>query len=150
MWELVAESLDADGVIEYGMFQLESVAGTPLWRRHQGRGKHRFVSLRNALFGEQGVRNACLGSAPYPKTRYSATGRLIVPYAAAWIAGSNIAVLAHRTSADPEITLVSPQQLPSTEPASSDELSDFLTHLFAEGAARFGVRTLSSSNIVEP
>ena len=148
----IEESLDVDHGrdIEYGIFQLETIPGTPLWRRHTANGKGRFLTLRNALFAKQGARASCLGSAPYPKTRYSATGRLVVPYVATWLAGSNVACLIRSVTPDPEITLVPSNRLANLSPDNMAELTSFLSDLFSNGEARFGIRRLARDGIFTP
>ena len=80
MWEQAERTWTQSGIVEYGIYQIDSALGTPIWRRHEGARQTRFGSVRNALFAKQGARNACKGLAPYPKARYSATDELFVPY----------------------------------------------------------------------
>ena len=152
MWEGIEEYLDIedDRAIEYGIFQLETKVGTPLWRRHHGSGVGRFSTVRNALFARQGARASCLGQAPYPKTRYSATGRLVVPFVATWLAGREIACLVRSAASDPEITFVHPNQLAGLAPTTAVELTQFLSELYSEGVANFGAGRLARHRIVVP
>lgn len=147
MWEQAEATWTRPGIVEYGIYQIDVRAGTPIWRRHD---KRRFDSVRNALFGQQGAGNACKGIAPYPKERYAVGTDLFVPYAATWISGFSSAYLVRASSDAPEVTLVSVDRIECFAPQSDQQALAELAALFAAGAATHGVRYLHRNGIEVP
>lgn len=146
MWQELLNAVDSPGTIEYGAYQREAKPETPLWRRPT-RGK-RFETLSAALFSKQGARSECLGKAPYARDRYSLHRELAMPYVAAWLRGSNWALLVRRSTPDPEVTIVESAQVDRINAQSEEELTNFLSVLFGRGAEEFGVRILKANNTI--
>lgn len=147
MWGEALATLLTQGVVEYGAYQRQVKPETPLWRRPT-KGK-RFATVEDALFNAQGVRNACLGFAGYPKERYSSGGQLFMPYAAAWLRGSPFAFLARPSAPNPEVTVVSTSHVAVIEAANEENLTNFLAALFGSSARQCGVRLLAANRRVE-
>jgi hypothetical protein len=150
MWDQAEETWIQPGIVEYGIYQIDAVPRTPIWRRHKGGGQMRFGSVSNALFARQGARNACKGLAPYPRNRYAAGDELFVPYVATWLKGSPIAYLVRASADAPEVTLVSPDQIEEFSPRSDQQALQELSRLFAEGATNHGIRWLTLKRIEIP
>jgi len=150
MWDRAEISWDQPGVVEYGIYQIDAVMQTPIWRRHDGPSQTRFGSVRSGLFGKQGARNACKGLAPYPKARYAAGDQLFVPYAATWLRGASVAYLVRASAEAPEITLVPAGEIDSFAPRSDQQALTELADLFGRGAREHGIRWLRSNRIDRP
>lgn len=149
VWPEVLRSLPRVGTVEYGIYQRDAVRGTPIWRRPV-RGK-RFETISAALFGKQGARNACRGTAPYAKERYAATNVLAVPYAATWLRGSAFALLVRSSTPHPEVTLVPSTEVHAIDLDDEGELTDYLSELFGTGARLHGVLLLADNeSIIAP
>lgn len=147
MWESLEQSLHEDGIVEYGIFQLNRKPSAPIWRRHGCRGK-RFETLSNALLNAQGARKACKGQAHYPRTQYSASPDvLMVPYVATWLRNGTHAYFIRAGDPDPEITVVPVSDVSDLSPVSEDQLSRALSAIFERGAATNGVRRLTAQGI---
>jgi hypothetical protein len=141
MWEYAISTWEDPGVVEYGVYQRSTKLGTPTWRRHL-RGR-RFDTVKNALFAQQGARKACLGKARYAKDKYSATGKLFVPYASAWLRGSELAFLVRSSTPNPEVVLIRANSLDQLAPQDEQSLTNILAAYFGEGAERYGARFLT-------
>ena len=150
MWEEAEATWAQSGQVEYGIYQIEATNDCPTWRRHSGPPQTRFRSVRNGLFGKQGARKACLGTAPYPKGRYSVGNELFVPYAATWLDGFHHAYLVRPRAGVPEVTLVPVSALEALNEGSEPELLRDLAMLFGEGAKANGVCRLRSNSIESP
>ena len=148
MWDQALNTLHERGTVEYGAYQRDTQPGTPLWRRPV-RGK-RFESVENALFNQQGARNACLGVAPYPKERYANTENLFMPYAAAWLRDEPYGFLVRQSSPNPEAVVISSELVDVIHYENEQQLVDFLASLFGEAAREYSVRFLTADRrIVE-
>jgi len=147
MWSEFIASLRSSSTIEFGMHQLERNDKGRLWRRHDDRS--RFDNLFNALFSDKGAFSACTGVSKYP-LKYSATGRLVVPYAAAWIQGEETAILVRAANPIPEAVLVSSDVIEQFSADTDIEALRAMASIFGEGANSNGIRWISSSEIIEP
>lgn len=147
MWNEMEITMNETGIIEYGIFQRDRKPNTPMWRRHKGGQNFRFNSVSNALFAEKGARNACYGTASYPKSQYSSSSELLVPYVASWLKGSSHAYLVRASAGDPEITIVSVTTIDNLEAQTEAELSESLAEIFASGAEQAGIRLLGEHRI---
>lgn len=147
MWSEFIAGLPDPGTVEFGMHQLERNESGRLWRRHDNRS--RFENLFNALFSDKGAFAACTGVSKYP-LKYSATGRLVVPYAAAWIQGEETAILVRAATPLPEATLISSEAMEQFSVETDMEALQVLASIFGEGASTHGVRWISNSEVVEP
>lgn len=147
MWDNLERSLHQGGVVEYGIFQQNRQADTPIWRRH-GRDGKRFETLSNALLNAQGARKACKGQAHYPKTRYSASPDvLIVPYVATWLQNETHAYLVRAGAEDPEITIISVSEISNLNVTTEEALHVALGEIFERGAATNGIQSLTAQGI---
>lgn len=147
-WNTVLRQLDELGVVEFGIHQMNAKTGSPIWRRHKGGSPFRFKSIRSALFSpDKGARAACLGNSDYAISRYSAGSTSVIPYAATWLKGSDIALLARAGATEPEVTLVPVRELESIRGTSHTQLLTNLATLFGEGAKEHGVRHLLNGAI---
>ena len=107
VWTAALQQLDACGVVEFGIHQMNEKTGSPKWRRHRGGPNFRFESVRSALFSpDKGARAACLGRSSYARQRYSDVSVSVVPYVATWLQGSALAFLARSGATEPEVALV--------------------------------------------
>jgi len=150
-WHTALQQLDQPGIVEFGVHQMNTKPGSPHWRRHKGGAKFRFKSVRSALFSpDKGARAACLGNSSYARTRYSTGNTSDVPYAAAWLDGSDLAFLARAGATEPEVTLVSVSDLEAINDADHQHLLAELAKLFGDGAAAHGVRHLVSGAVRVP
>lgn len=147
MWEEAEATWSRSGVVEYGIYQIDAVMQTPIWRRHEGPSQTRFRSVKSGLFGKQGARNACKGLAPYPKAKYAAGDELFVPYAATWLQGSPVAYLVRASAQEPEVTLVQPRMIDRFAPRSDQQALTELARMFAHGAEAHGIRWLKANRI---
>jgi hypothetical protein len=148
MWEQAQHEWHSAGIIEFGIYQIDTKSGVPKWRRHNGR--QRFATVWNALFSDKGAREACLGTSPYPKARYAAGTSLLVPYVAVWLQGGQFGFLVRPSAGDPEVTLLQAQCLEAIRSATDQEQLTTLANLFARGASENGVGWLSSDRISRP
>lgn len=150
MWDTALENLHSPEIIEFGLLQLERNEKGKIWRRHDDRS--RFDNLFNALFSNKGAFSACTGISDYPKKKYSATGRLIVPYAAAWIRKQGIteAILIRAATPLPEAVIVSIEDLESFSPASEADALRTLASIFGRGASSHGVRWITQTSLKDP
>jgi len=147
MWDEIASTMNESGVVEYGIFQRDRKPNAPMWRRHKGARNFRFASLFNALFADKGARNACYGRASYPKSQYSNSNELLVPYVSTWLNGSSHAYLVRASAGDPEITIVAVSVIENIEAPDEAALSEVLAELFAQGAEQYGIRLLGERGI---
>jgi hypothetical protein len=150
MWEEAEAMWSGIGLVEYGIYQIDAVMQTPIWRRHVGSSQTRFRSVRSGLFGKQGARNACRGMAPYPKARYASGDELFVPYAATWLQGSRVAYLVRASAREPEVTLVESGLIGRFGPSSEQQALTELAGMFARGAEEHGVRWLRPNRLETP
>jgi DNA segregation ATPase FtsK/SpoIIIE-like protein len=148
MWNEFIASLQTPGRIEFGAHQLERNEKGKIWRRHDNRS--RFENLSNALFSDKGAYAACTGTSDYPKRMYSATGRLIIPYAAAWIHNEEVAILVRSATPLPEAVLINSALVENFSPESDIEALQTLACLFGRGAEEHGVRWLTHTSVEEP
>lgn len=148
MWEDICERSGLDANVEFGMHQLERTQACQSWRRH-GSGS-RFKNINNALFSDKGAYAACTGRSPYPKNKYSATDRLVVPFAAAWEQQGSVGFLVRAGVPFPEVTLVPTECLEEIQPIEDGGLLSLLSCLFGEGARANGVRWLTRDSIRTP
>lgn len=149
MWDILERDLERSGIVEYGIFQRNRKPSAPIWRRH-GNGGRRFDTLSNALFGSQGARKACKGSASYPKSQYSESpDTLIVPYVATWLQNRHHAFLIRASAGDPEVTIVPIAEVSELNPITEQRLCETLAAVFGRGATSFGVRLLGTRNIYD-
>jgi len=146
VWQEILDTLNSPQTVEYGAYQRNATPDTPIWRRPT-RGK-RFKSLFAALFAKDGARSECLGRARYARNRYSQNQKLAMPYVAAWVRGSNYALLVRQSTPDPEVTVVESSSVDRIDSQTEEELTIFLSALFGRGAEEFGVRLLESNKIV--
>lgn len=147
MWEEAQSTWRDEGLVEFGIHQIDAKAGTPRWRRHKN---FRFESVWNALFSNKGARAACLGTSHYPRVKYAAGDQLFVPYAATWLRGAERAFLVRPSANDPEVTLVAVGAIEAIRSATDQDLLNALSVLFAEGAQESGVMWLKSDRIARP
>lgn len=147
MWNEMEGTMNTTGLVEYGIFQRDRKPNAPMWRRHNGGPNFRFNSVSNALFAEKGARNACIGIASYPKSQYSNSSELFVPYVTAWLNGSSHAYLVRASAGDPEITIVPVSTIENLDAQTEAELSESLAEIFASGAEQFGIRLLAEHRI---
>lgn len=150
MWDDAEATWSQPGVVEYGIYQIDAVMQTPIWRRHEGASQTRSRSVRSGLFGKQGARNACRGVAPYPKARYAAGDELFVPYAATWLRGSPVAYLVRASAHEPEVTLVESGAIDRFAPRSDQEALTELARMFSAGAEEHGIRWLRHNRLEIP
>ncbi|MCY1374135.1 hypothetical protein D9M69_614520 [compost metagenome] len=150
-WNTALCQLDAPGIVEFGIHQMNEKTGCPKWRRHRGGINSRFQSVRSALFSrDKGARAACLGRSSYARMRYAAGSTSVVPYVATWLQGAKLAFLARAAAAEPEVTLIPVSAIEAVAGTDHAELLASLAQLFGEGAALHGIRILSSSSIESP
>jgi hypothetical protein len=149
-WENAESTWRQSGIVEYGIYQIDAVMHTPIWRRHEGAAQTRFSSVHSGLFGKQGARNACKGLAPYTKGKYAAGSELFVPYAAVWLRASPLSYLVRASAQEPEVTLVQTALINSFAPSSDQQALSQLAEFFAVGAGQHGVRWLKASRIESP
>ena len=150
-WQQMLSLLESDGVIEFGMHQMDLKSNTPKWRRHKGGSQTRFKTLRNALFShDKGARVACLGRSTYAKKVYAAGFNSVVPYVGTWIQGAQLAFLVRAAAAEPEVTLVPAATLSALRSDDHASLLASLSQLFGVGAQEYGVRLLASGEIISP
>jgi hypothetical protein len=150
-WINALQQLDATGVTEFGIHQMDEKAGTPKWRRHKGGAQSRFHSVRAALFSsDKGARAACLGHSSYATQRYAQGTASVVPYVATWLRGQEIAFLVRAGATEPEVTLVQVSAVESLVAEEHALLLTVLAHLFGQGAEQFGVRHVTSSDVRIP
>jgi len=147
MWNEMEDTMNTAGVVEYGIFQRDRKPNAPMWRRHKGGSNFRFNSVSNALFADKGARNACFGIASYPKSEYSNSSELLVPYVAAWLNGSSHAYLVRASAGDPEITIVPVTTIENLDAQTEAELSESLAEIFSIGAEQSGIRLLAEHRI---
>lgn len=145
-WEIALQTLREQGHearrVEYGVFQRNSLPGTPPWRRHT-KGK-RFPSVEDALFNKQAAVNALKGTAPYPRTQYAEGSELHVAYVAAWLSETPFAFLARQATPQAEVTIVPVIALEEIDANDAQTLTKNLAVIFGNGASIFGVRFLSA------
>lgn len=147
MWNEVTRRLTTPVIVEFAMHQVERTPDCPMWRIHDSRS--RFKSLHTALFSDKGAYAACTGTSSYPR-RYSASGRLVVPYAAVWESGSHIALLVRASARYPEITFV-PSSIVEAPAANHDAaLLSLLASSFSTGAQEHGIRWLTDTEVIAP
>ncbi|MDD2690317.1 MAG: hypothetical protein PHX69_00865 [Simplicispira sp.] len=150
-WQHMLSSLDSDGVVEFGMHQMDLKSNTPKWRRHKGGSQTRFKTLRNALFShDKGARVACLGRSVYAKKVYAAGFNSVVPYVSTWLQGEQLAFLVRAAAAEPEVTLVPAAALNALRGDDHATLLTSLGQLFGVGAQEHGVRLLASGEVCLP
>ena len=150
-WNDALRQLDAIGVVEFGIHQMNEKTGSPKWRRHKGGPSFRFDSVRSALFSpSKGARAACLGQSSYARDRYSAGPTSVVPYVATWLQGADLAFLARAGATEPEVTLVPSRALALIDSTDHARLLAELAQLFGAGAQAHGVRHLVSGAVQLP
>jgi hypothetical protein len=150
-WNDALRQLDALGVVEFGIHQMNEKTGSPKWRRHKGGPSFRFDSVRSALFSPtKGARAACLGRSTYARERYSAGSTSVVPYVATWLQGADLAFLARTGATEPEITLVAARAVELIDSTDHAGLLSQLAQLFGEGAQKYGVRHLVGGGVQVP
>ena len=150
-WQQTLLTLDAPGVVEFGLHQMQLKSATPKWRRHAGGAQTRFQSLRSALFSpDKGARVACLGRSTYAKRVYAAGLNAIVPFVGTWLRGSELAFLVRAAAAEPEVTLVPAAELSALQGNDHQALLNALSEKFGRGAHQHGVRLLASGEVRLP
>ena len=150
-WNEALRQLDAPGVVEFGIHQMNAKTGSPKWRRHKGGESFRFDTVRSALFSPtKGARAACLGRSTYARDRYSAGPISVVPYVATWLHGADFAFLARAGATEPEVTLVPVRAVEEIDSRDHAGLLAQLAQLFGEGAQMHGVRLLTSCTVQVP
>lgn len=150
-WQEMLMTLDASGVVEFGIHQMELKSATPKWRRHRGGPNTRFQSIRSALFSpDKGARAACLGRSNYARKVYAAGLKSIVPYVGVWLQGSQLAFLVRSAAAEPEVVLVPASELNAIQTTDDQVLLSGLGEIFGRGAQQYGVRLLAAGELRIP
>jgi hypothetical protein len=150
-WQEMLTTLDASGVVEFGIHQMDLKSATPKWRRHRGGPQTRFQSIRSALFSpDKGARVACLGRSTYARKVYAAGLNSIVPYVGVWLHGSQLAFLVRAAAAEPEVVLVPASELNAIQANDDQALLSILSDIFGRGALQYGVRLLASGEVRVP
>lgn len=150
-WNHALRQLDALGVVQFGIHQMNEKTGSPKWRRHMGGPSFRFDNVRSALFSpSKGARAACLGRSTYARQRYSSGPTSVVPYVATWLQGEELAFLARAGATEPEVTLVPACAIEAIDSTDHAGLLAQLASLFGAGAQMYGVRHLVSGAVQVP